>query len=317
MESRLRIGVLDLSGGASVVEAWPDPASVKFAWGLLEGETILDPVEGLLDPFPLTAEDVLEGDLQFGVESRADGFALLCSAVRCEGHPLFARVAVFARERQVLVWCPEPVADLQRMMETWERMAMEVGESSGEVVYSVLDTVIDTYFPAMDTMHERLAALEDDVLQGSTSALAEVVSLKRDLSMIRRHVVPLRESVNSLLRVGRSLITEARYPEYQDLYNHCLRVTESIDMAKDMVTGLMDVQLNMVSNRLNDVMRTLTVISTVLMTSTLIAGIYGMNFRYMPELYQRWGYPASLGLMLVAGFGIYFWFKKMGFLRKD
>lgn len=116
---------------------------------------------------------------------------------------------------------------------------------------------------------------------------------------MRRHLTPLRDVVNTLLRRDVTLVPQAAKPYFQDIYDHVLRLTELIDLNRDILTTVLDAQLNIASNRLNEVMRVMTVLATLLMTGALVAGIYGMNFEFMPELHWRMGYPFAIGLMVV------------------
>jgi len=184
-----------------------------------------------------------------------------------------------------------------------------VATSVGQLLYSVLDAVVDGYFPLLDKMAEQIDTLEDRILEGGASdGLREVLTIKRELLELRRILAPQRDIANALLRRDVELIGDAEAPYYQDLYDHLLRVLDALDLYRDLVASALDANLSVTNNNLNAVMKRLTAFTVVLMVPTLIAGIYGMNFQYMPELRVHYGYFITLGLMAlsIVGIGAYF-----------
>jgi len=184
-------------------------------------------------------------------------------------------------------------------------------DTAGELLYMLLDAAVDSYFPVLDGISERIDALEDRVLEGSADreGLREILFLKRRLLELRRVLGPMRDTANGLLRRDLEVVTPEAQPYYQDLYDHLVRVLDQLDLYRDLLAAVLDARLSVVSNSLNAIMKRLTAITVLLMVPTLIAGIYGMNFRAMPELDWALGYPFALGLMLAcAGIaGFFFW----------
>lgn len=273
-----------------------------------------DPLAALIESFPLTAGDFADGFFRIGVENRPAGVGFLATFSRCQPDPEFVAIAVYVTPHAIATVCKSPVPILDELFDAWSADPGEHGLTASRLLYSILDLCLDSFFPVVDELHDRIDELEDRVFAQDRNHSEEAIRIKKQLLTVRKNVSPMRENINSLIRLGQPHLHSADLPEYQDLYNHSLRLSENIDLGRDMVGGLMDVQLSITSNRLNEIMRTLTVISTVLMSSALIAGIYGMNFKHMPELDWRWGYPMSIGLMAASGYGIYLWFKKMGFV---
>jgi magnesium transporter len=196
------------------------------------------------------------------------------------------------------------------------RGAFEAGAGShldgvGEVLYTLFDAAVDSYFPTLDAMAERMDLLEDRVLagDGGSDSLAEMLGLKRELLDLRRVLAPMREVANTLLRRDLPLVSAAGAPYYQDVYDHLVRLLEQLDLYRDLLASVMDARLTVTSNTLNSVMKRLTAITVVLMAPTLIAGIYGMNFDHMPELSWSFGYPLALGMMVVVMVGALVVFK--------
>jgi len=172
---------------------------------------------------------------------------------------------------------------------------------SDYLVYSLLDLVVDNYFVVLEILGDKIEELEDELIKKPTSAmLNQIYKLKRNLLAIRKHVWPLREVVFRLNRDEATLIEESTQLYMRDLYDHVIRVTDHIETYRESLTSMLDIYLSSLSNRMNEVMKVLTVISTVFIPLTLIASLYGMNFAYMPpEVEWLYGYPILLMLMAV------------------
>ena len=170
----------------------------------------------------------------------------------------------------------------------------------------------------IDEIGDAVEELESLVLSGaSPTQLRSVLQLKRTLLEFRRHVAPTREALNALLRGDLLTLDSATIMQIQDVYDHVLRVIDGIDLHRDLLAAVLDVHLSVQSNRLNQVMKVLTIASIILMANSLIAGIYGMNFDVMPELRWRWGYPAVLGTMLLLSSLLFWFFRRRGWLSAD
>jgi magnesium transporter len=189
-----------------------------------------------------------------------------------------------------------------------------VTETSGGLLYAILDGIVDSYFPELDRISERIDALEDRLLDGSADeqSLAEILRLKRTLLERRRVLAPMRDVANTLLRRDLEIVDDATMPYYQDLYDHLVRVLDQLDVYRDLLATVLDARLTVASNSLNAVMKRLTAFTVVLMVPTLIAGIYGMNFDVMPELGWPLGYPAALVGMVLAAAAAAAYFRRRG-----
>jgi len=187
-----------------------------------------------------------------------------------------------------------------------------VGTTVGGLLYSVLDAVVDGYFPLLDRLSDRIDELEDRIVDGvqGSETLRSVLVLKRELLELRRVLAPQRDVANALLRRELPLVDDAAMPYFQNLYDHLVRVLETLDLYRDLVAAALEANLSVTSNNLNTVMKRLTAFTVVLMIPTLIAGIYGMNFHAMPELSWPLGYPFALGVMAIGIVGAAAWFKR-------
>lgn len=188
--------------------------------------------------------------------------------------------------------------------------------SAATLLYTILDTIVDDYFPAMDTLDTAIDVLEARAFTpGDPVPISETVKIKRDLIVLRRALAPMRDVINHILRTSDTqLIPASLMPYFHDVYDHTLRLVETIDLHRDLLTGVVDIILAQTSNQLNQVMKTMTAISTILMGCALIAGIYGMNFKHMPELDWKFGYAFCIGLMLTATTGLVWYFKRLRWL---
>ncbi len=197
----------------------------------------------------------------------------------------------------------------------WERRPNRMPEEPAFLLYVLLDTVVDGYFPVMDALDQAIDEVEDAAFDPTTVAdLGPALQLKRRLLLLRQTLAPMRDLANSLLRTDLDLIPEATRVYYQDVYDHTLRLLEQVDLHRDVLTGALEAQLAQTSNHLNQIMKNLTSVAAILMTLALIAGIYGMNFRHMPELTWRYGYFGALGLMVLIGVGLTVYFRKIHWL---
>ena len=204
----------------------------------------------------------------------------------------------------------ETVDDVRRR---WRDEPDAVATSTGGLLYAILDTVADGYFPLLDRLSDRIDKLQNSIIEGGTAsgppALRQVLDIKRELLDLRRVVAPLRDVANTLLRRDVNAIDEPLVPYFQDLYDHLVRVLDTIDLYREMLSAALEANLSVTSNNLNVIVKRLTAFTVILMIPTLIAGIYGMNFHFMPELSWPLGYAAALVLMLASSFGAYLYFR--------
>jgi magnesium transporter len=183
------------------------------------------------------------------------------------------------------------------------------------LAYALLDAVVDNYFPVLEMFGENLETVEQELLEDPrTEMSATIHAMKRELIFLRRAVWPVREFLASLERREAWIMQRTTLLYMRDLYDHAIQLMEAIETYRDMVTGLLDVYLSSLSNRMNQVMKVLTLIATIFIPLTFIAGIYGMNFQHMPELGWKWAYPAVLGGMTAIGLAMLVWFKRKRWL---
>jgi magnesium transporter len=182
---------------------------------------------------------------------------------------------------------------------------------SDYLAYSLLDAVVDHYFLVLESLGEEIENLEEEVLEDpSSKTIQKLHEMKRQLLFIRKSVWPVRELVNGMERSESDLIQANTHIYLRDVYDHTIQIIDMMETMRDMNAGLFDMYLSSLSNRLNEVMKVLTIIATIFIPLTFIAGVYGMNFQFMPELKWRWGYFYILGVMLTAGIFMLLYFKR-------
>jgi len=183
------------------------------------------------------------------------------------------------------------------------------------LAYTLLDSVVDNYFTILEKIGERIELLEEELVENpSTQTLQEIHSLKSGMIFLRKSVWPLREVISGLARGESSLIKETTVIYLRDVYDHTIQVIDTVETFRDMISGMLDVYLSSISNKMNEVMKVLTIIATIFIPLTFLAGVYGMNFRYMPELEWHGGYFAVLFLMVIIGLGLLIYFRKKKWL---
>ncbi len=183
------------------------------------------------------------------------------------------------------------------------------------LAYSLIDTVVDNYFVVLEDLGERLEDLEDNlVTRPGEGTLQDIHFLKREMLYFRKALWPLREVIGALSRGESPLIRQANLPYFRDAYDHTIQVIDTLETYRDILSGMLDIYLSSISNRLNEIMKVLTIISTIFIPLTFLAGVYGMNFKYMPELEWEYGYPAVWAVMILAGLVMLRFFRKRRWL---
>jgi len=183
------------------------------------------------------------------------------------------------------------------------------------LAYSLIDAVVDQYFVILEKIGERVEELEDSLIQNAQPAtMQDIHRLKREMLFLRKSVWPLRESISGLEKLESTLIKKTTSKYLRDVYDHTIQVIDTVETFRDMLSGLHDTYLTSISNRMNEIMKVLTIIATIFIPLTFVAGIYGMNFKFMPELEWRWGYFAVWVVILSVAVIMIFFFKRKKWL---
>jgi magnesium transporter len=183
------------------------------------------------------------------------------------------------------------------------------------LAYALADAIVDQYFAILENIGNRLEEIEAEILSDPTSETLQAMhELRGELILLRKQVWPTREVLNRLTQAESPLIQNATTIFFRDVYDHTIQVMEAIESYRDILTGMLDVYLSMIGHRTNEIMRVLTIMAAIFIPLTFIAGVYGMNFKYMPELAWPWGYPLIWLVMVAMGVGMVIYFKKKKWL---
>ncbi|MEK3820022.1 magnesium/cobalt transporter CorA [Cytobacillus sp. FSL W8-0315] len=207
----------------------------------------------------------------------------------------------------------------KEMNDVWERLSQSKKINKWDpylVMYHIIDKIVDNYFPIVYHLEDRLSLIEDNPNDETMEELLEkLFDIRYHLLQIRYTVIPMRDLIYRVINSHRLKGVKERYEYFADIHDHLLKLTEMIDENRELTTDIRDSYLSINSHQTNRVMRVLTVITTIFMPLTFIAGIYGMNFENMPELTWKYGYFETLFLMFIIALGMFWWFKKKGWFR--
>lgn len=183
------------------------------------------------------------------------------------------------------------------------------------LTYRIMDVIVDNYFLVLEKLGDKIETLDEEVLDNpEKDTVQKIHDLKRSLLFLRKSIWPLREVVNTITREESSLFKKTTFPFLRDLYDHVIQVIDTLETYRDLVSGLLDMYMTNMSNKMNEVMKVLTIIATIFIPLTFLAGIYGMNFDFMPELHWRYSYPIVWFVMIVVFAGMILFFKRKKWL---
>lgn len=188
-----------------------------------------------------------------------------------------------------------------------------------ETSYKLIDKIVDSFFPIVEQVEDRLLAIEnsDEVKRGKDTVITKTYAVRKDLLRLRQTILPMRDLIYRILESKRFIIQEQKRAYFQDIYDHLLKLSEMIESNRQLTADIRDNYISLNSFRMNNIMKTLTVITTIFMPLTFLAGIYGMNFNNMPELRWHYGYFVILGIMLLIGCTMFLWFKWKGWFDSE
>ena len=291
----------------------------KIVWVDVSDPTSLD-FDNLARQFgfhPLSIEDCRHQHQRPKVEEFPGYyFIVLYEAVLNDvGRLQLGELGIFLGKNYLVTVHSEPIRAIETAERLWRSWTDLAERGTGLLAYLLIDAVVDDYLPLLDTVSDRMDSLEDRIFADfQDESLEEIFRIKKELLLLRRAVTPLRDVFNTLLRREQPIFSRETHTYFQDVFDHLIRVADTIDTLRDMIGSMMDAYLSISGNRMNLVMKRLTSIATILMSVTLVAGIYGMNFDYMPELKWRFGYVGALLSMLVVGLAIYSHFRRIKWL---
>ncbi|QQZ28151.1 magnesium/cobalt transporter CorA [Thiothrix subterranea] len=261
---------------------------------------------------PLALEDILNSGQRPKIDFHEQhAFLILNLPHLIEDDIVLEQVSLFVGNGHLLSFCSgdgaafEPIR--QRLRQGFGRIRTR---GVDYLLYALVDVVIDSAFPLLEDIGEQIEELEDRVLENPDKAILHTLhQLKRDLLLLRRALWPQREVISRLIQHDAELVNTTMRPYFSDCYDHAVQIIDLIETYREMLSGMLDIYLSSLSNRMNDIMRVLTVVGTIFIPLTFIVGVYGMNFRVMPELEWEYGYFVIWGIMLALAIGMLAAFK--------
>lgn len=297
----------------------PDRKAVT--WVHVEGlqdVRLLEQMGAVFGIHPLILEDILHTDQRPKLEDHGDYLYLVLKRFHPEDG------GIFVPEQVSMVLGPDYLISLQEkegalLGPIRERLRNEKSRlrkgGADWLAHAILDAIVDGYFVLLDQFGEKVEAVEEAlIVRPSSLILRAIQGLKREIVFLRKSVWPLREVVGNLSRSDSLLIREHALPYFRDVYDHTIQVIETIETYRDALSEVTDIYLSSISNRMNEIMKVLTIIATVFMPLTFLAGVYGMNFKYMPELEWHWGYFTLWGAMIVIAVVMLCYFRRKRWL---
>jgi magnesium transporter len=300
----------------------PSVAEDLITWYDVRGlhdVTLIESFGKAFDLHPLALEDVLNIQQRPKFEEYQNGIFIIAQLLRYDEniHHLYTeQIAIFFGKNFLLSFQENLDDSFGPIRERLQAGRGRIRSSGPDyLAYALLDNVLDHYFLALDKLEISMEQLEDDItLNPSDDQKVRLHDLKFQLLYLRKSVVPLREAINAFARSGSSCVNAETELFLRDLYDHAIRIADLVDTYRDIATGLQELYLSELSLRMNKVMQFLTIITTVFVPITFLAGVYGMNFKYMPELELRYAYFVVWGVMIAMATGFLIYFKRKNWL---
>lgn len=303
-------------------ECYPFKDRPTIAWINIDGIHEIETLEKLGDCFnlhPLTLEDILNTDQRPKIEDFGEYIFIVLKMLYHDNN----NSEILTEQISLVLGQNFVISFQEREGDIFNSVRERIRSGKGRIrkmgadylVYSLLDSIIDNYFIILEKLGEKIELLEEKLISHPVpETLNSMHKLKREMIFLRRSVWPLREVIVGLERGESSLIKGSTRIYLRDVYDHTIQVIDTIETFRDILSGMLDIYLSSVSNRMNAIMKVLTIIATIFMPLTFIAGIYGMNFKYMPELEWRLGYPVILLTMVSIGILMLVFFRRKKWL---
>lgn len=304
----------------NVEECRPFTDTPAVTWVQVKGLHDLEILKELWAEFDfhlLVQEDIINTNQRPKVEDYGDQVFIVMKMISVEEEEIrYEQVSIVLADNYVFSFqeSDKPFFDpIKTRLQVQKSRLRTLGPDY--TAYALVDTIVDYYFTVLEEISEQIDTLEDELIEDTEHEhLRSIHTLRRELIRFRKSIWPLRDSLNSLLRDEYVLIKPETLLFIRDVYDHLIQAIDSVDNFREMVSSLHDMYMTNISNKMNEIMKLLTIISTIFIPLTFIAGIYGMNFEYMPELKWKWSYPLVWVIMLIASAGMAYFFRRKKWL---
>ena len=321
---KVKISVLDYSIGKydekelkKVEECFSLKRKPSISWINVDGLHEIDVVEKLgkaFDIHPLVLEDILNTDQRPKIEDYDRYIFLVLKMLYVD-----EKTKEIHSEQVSLILGNNYVISFQETIgDVFDTVRDRIRSSKGRIrkmgadylAYALMDAIIDNYYVILEKIGEKIESMQEDIISNpDPETLNHIYKLKRDMIYLRKSVWPLREVINGLLREESKLIKKSTHIYLRDLYDHTIQVIDTIETYRDMVSGMLDIYMSSISNKMNEVMKVLTIFAAIFIPLTFIVGVYGMNFHHMPELSYTWAYPAVWIVIILVAVSLLGYFK--------
>lgn len=285
---------------------------------------VIQELGNIFELHPLALEDVVNVHQRAKVEPYENFLFLVARMMRPESDKHTEQISFFLGRNYLITFQEKPGDCLDSIRERVRQNHGRIRKTGPDyLTYAILDSVIDSYFPAVEAYADRLDHLDAELTESiSPTSMRDILEIRNELLLLRRSIRPHREAVNELVRDRHVMIQDETRVFLRDCYDHTIQLIDLLETYREMCADLREFNLSLASNRMNEIMKLLTIISTIFIPLSFIAGVYGMNFDdksawNMPELHYRFGYPLVLGLMATVSIGLIVFFWRKGWLGSD
>jgi len=321
--SRIKITLIEFNETEFIEEECYDLSEVishvkpnMIKWINVEGvhkTALIEKIGKIYNLHPLTLEDIVHIDQRPKFEDYDNYVLTIMKMIAYNDEVHSEQLSLILLENTVISF-QEPTGG-----DAFDIIRNRLRQSKGRVrklgadylFYALMDAVVDCYFNAIERIGDKLEVIEEEIIADpKRESLIDLYNLKREVIYLRKQVWPLRDLVNNLIRTENSLVSANTQIFFRDLQDHSTRIIDTVETYRDLLSGIMDIHISTNANKMNEVMKVLTIMSTIFIPVTFIAGVYGMNFENMPEIKTKYGYYIVCGIMLAIILGLIYYFKR-------
>jgi len=326
---KVRIRILDYDEAQfeeeeakTIEESFPFKDKPTVTWINIDGIHQVEIIEKLGNYFglhPLLLEDILNTEQRPKMEDYGDYIFIVLKMLYLGE----ANNEIEAEQVSLILGSNFVISFQERGRDVFEPVRDRIRNAKGRIrkagadylAYTLLDAIVDNYFIILESLGETMEETEEQLTTNPNPETLQLIhALKKEMIFLRKSIWPLREVVSGLERCESSLIHESTGAYLRDVYDHTIQIIDTVESFRDMISGMLDIYLSSISNKMNEVMKVLTIFASIFIPLTFVAGVYGMNFSFMPELKWQWGYFGILGVMALIGISLAVYFKRRKWL---
>jgi len=326
---KVRIRILDYDEAQfeekeakTIEECFPFKDKSTITWINIDGIHQVEIIEKLGNYFglhPLLLEDILNTEQRPKMEDYGDYIFIVLKMLYLGE----ANNEIEAEQVSLILGSNFVISFQERGRDVFEPVRDRIRNAKGRIrkagadylAYTLLDAIVDNYFIILESLGETMEETEEQLTTNPNPETLQLIhALKKEMIFLRKSIWPLREVISGLERCESSLIHESTGAYLRDVYDHTIQIIDTVESFRDMISGMLDIYLSSISNKMNEVMKVLTIFASIFIPLTFVAGVYGMNFSFMPELKWQWGYFGILGVMALVGISLAVYFKRRKWL---